>query len=590
MDNITQFKEYINFYKNQKNPGYAVLVTGEWGSGKTYQIKNTLNADEYYYISLFDLTSVEDIYASVFYKMSPIKAFTKGAAEGLSDSSLAIDTATFGLGKLIGKIANAVIKEDVKNDRVIVFDDIERCAVPINAILGVINKYIEHHNCNVIAIAHDEKIKDTFDESKEKVIGQTLKIEPNINEIFDYFIAADTSIEIHESIKNAILSTFIASNCRSMRILKHTLKDNSRLFECIETKYINNEVAMCEIFTFFTALSIAYRYGKLKESDMLSRSATSIKYYINKNKEGAVIPAIVQLNEIYKKNGILIDLSRNILQDETIINCFVKGHYDKNEISKDIEANEKFNPGKTEPWLNLINFDRHTADEVRDAICEIDKQLNALSVVEEGKILHIFNLKLLMVKIGVYPLNYDDIYKEFCRYLNKLLLNDLVGPYDPDSRFSNFRDSSFGHGYWIEKEYQKISKKMFSFAEHIKKKAQQKKFPQYKDEIITALKNTPLEFKKLVSSGYVGEGKYAYIEIMKYIKPQDFVEAWLNCHISHWQSICEGLDARYATGMLHNQLSGERKWIRRVNYLLMHRAKKYSGFDRLRIERLRIRY
>lgn len=159
MNNLTYFTTYINYYNTLIKPGYAVLVTGEWGSGKTHQIKNIFSENEMYYVSLFDISTVEDIYANVFYKMSPIKAFAKGAANGISDANVGIDAMTFGLGGIIGKVANAVIKEEVKTDKVIVFDDIERCSVDINSILGVINKYVEHHGCKVIAIAHDEKNK-----------------------------------------------------------------------------------------------------------------------------------------------------------------------------------------------------------------------------------------------------------------------------------------------------------------------------------------------------------------------------------------------------------------------------------------------
>ncbi|WP_234016116.1 P-loop NTPase fold protein, partial [Cronobacter dublinensis] len=175
MNNLQYFQEYIDYYKKIENPGYAVLVTGAWGSGKTYQIKKSLSEDEMYYVSLFDLTSVDAIYSTVFYKMSPAKAIARDTAKGMSDASIGSEAFTFGLGGILGKVANAIIKEEVKKDRVIVFDDIERCSVDINEILGVINKYVEHHGCKVIAIAHDDEIEGAFDKAKEKVIGQTLR-------------------------------------------------------------------------------------------------------------------------------------------------------------------------------------------------------------------------------------------------------------------------------------------------------------------------------------------------------------------------------------------------------------------------------
>ncbi|WP_352550474.1 hypothetical protein [Mesorhizobium australicum] len=31
-------KKYLDYYRTRKEPHYAVLVTGDWGTGKTYQV------------------------------------------------------------------------------------------------------------------------------------------------------------------------------------------------------------------------------------------------------------------------------------------------------------------------------------------------------------------------------------------------------------------------------------------------------------------------------------------------------------------------------------------------------------------------
>ena len=31
--------QYLDYYIKLENPGYAVMVTGDWGVGKTYQVK-----------------------------------------------------------------------------------------------------------------------------------------------------------------------------------------------------------------------------------------------------------------------------------------------------------------------------------------------------------------------------------------------------------------------------------------------------------------------------------------------------------------------------------------------------------------------
>ncbi|VDZ64918.1 Uncharacterised protein [Citrobacter freundii] len=59
-------QEYLNYYIQQNEPSYAVLITGDWGIGKTYQIMNVLPKEQVCYISLFGLSSTSEIYANVF--------------------------------------------------------------------------------------------------------------------------------------------------------------------------------------------------------------------------------------------------------------------------------------------------------------------------------------------------------------------------------------------------------------------------------------------------------------------------------------------------------------------------------------------
>jgi len=587
MDNIAQFGSYINYYKGVANPGYAVLITGEWGAGKTYQIKRILSEREIYYVSLFDITSVEAIYAAVFYKMSPIKAAAKDAAKGVGETSIGTDALTFGLGGIVGKLANAVIKESIKNDRVIVLDDIERCSVDINLILGVINKYIEHHGCRVIVIAHDEKIKNSFDNTKEKVFGQTLKVEPNIHEAFNHFMAEEVGKAMPVSIKSVVLNTFIVSGCASMRILKHSARDAQRLFENIDDRYIGNDRAMSEVFAFFTAMSISYRYGTLKDADLYDRVGTAVNYYVNKDE--VEIPEVVRLSELYKQKGMVIDFSSSILSDENLVNCLSKGYYDKNLINRDISFNRHFEQTHEELWRKLMNFDDLPKSEVDGTILLINEQLRSFSITDSGKLLHIFNMKLLMSLIGAHSLSYNDVEIEFRNYMQSLLKKDLFELNDASREFSVARDSSHGYGYWIKDDYRKYSNKMFGVVDHFNKCARRKKYPSYIEEIIRTMNESPQEFVNLISSGYSGQGKYAYIDVLNYIKPYRFVEVWLGSPVSHWGTIREGLEARYSTGALHSQLHSESLWIRQVNFILFNRASKLTGFDRLRIERLRCR-
>ncbi|MEM8290851.1 P-loop NTPase fold protein, partial [Morganella morganii] len=64
----SNLKNYLDYYTKLENPGYALLITGGWGSGKTYQINKYFERkkDDICYVSLFGINSIQDIYSSIF--------------------------------------------------------------------------------------------------------------------------------------------------------------------------------------------------------------------------------------------------------------------------------------------------------------------------------------------------------------------------------------------------------------------------------------------------------------------------------------------------------------------------------------------
>ncbi|ECH4369494.1 hypothetical protein FPS71_24880, partial [Salmonella enterica] len=120
---------------------------------------------------------------------------------------------TLALGPLVGNIANALIKEKVDNSKTIVFDDLERCSINLEDLFGAINKYVEHHGCKVIVIAHDDKLNDELTDKKEKIFGQVIKVTPDIEGAFNQFISKSKAPIAFEAIKDIIYKSFLASEC-----------------------------------------------------------------------------------------------------------------------------------------------------------------------------------------------------------------------------------------------------------------------------------------------------------------------------------------------------------------------------------------
>jgi hypothetical protein len=225
-------RDYIKYYKSLKSPGFAVLVTGEWGSGKTHQIRSLLPAKERYYVSLFGLSTKDEIYGALLAQMYPADVKAKKEAAFYSENKN-----FFGLplGGLFSAVINRSIRTKIDKSRIIVFDDFERSLIPQQTLLGVFNSLVEHEDCKVVIIAHDTKVTDNFSESKEKVIGHTVSVKPRTEEAFEYFSkqlnsTAQKNLTLHKSV---ILELFTFSGCKSLRILRYVLASIERFYDLL---------------------------------------------------------------------------------------------------------------------------------------------------------------------------------------------------------------------------------------------------------------------------------------------------------------------------------------------------------------------
>ena len=223
--------------------------------------------------------------------------------------------------------------EEIKNniqfkDMVICFDDLERCSIPINDLFGIINNLVEHCNCKVIILAdednigkvyantniemkyktllqgrrvvgnkaqsreqtsaEDNKIEEIgieelkvlnekvysenyiYKDIKEKVIGLSLKYNPDLEEEFDSIIKNTVSNELFSNMlverKEKILEYMEKCNNNNIRIMRVWLNNFERIFKIIY-KYYSEEKFFDEIFERFSIYSIrvACAIGKNKK-------------------------------------------------------------------------------------------------------------------------------------------------------------------------------------------------------------------------------------------------------------------------------------------------------------------------------------
>ncbi len=261
-------KAYCQFPHPQK---FALMLTGQWGSGKTTFIERITREfkasgiieEEPIRVSLYGMSDVSEISAALFQQVHPLlthKGTQLGGvlARSLAKKFLPLDVPDVDLSWLL---------KGAKG-RVVVFDDFERALLPPAAILGFINPMVEHDDCKVIVVADEEKIPDRkdFDLRKEKTIGRTLEYLADADAAFPIFLTEVDNIEAREYLQQSrdlVLQVFKDSQLNNLRLLKHAMWDFERLWGVIPAEYRQHAKGMGELLGCLLFSAIELRSGNL---------------------------------------------------------------------------------------------------------------------------------------------------------------------------------------------------------------------------------------------------------------------------------------------------------------------------------------
>ena len=580
-----QLVEYLKYYQTCTAPGFAVLVTGAWGTGKTFQVQAALPKTSRHYISLFGLKTAEEIHAEVAAAMDPTLAGLKKALNATTQMGNAAPNAW----KLTGassSLINSLIKTRTKNDKTIIFDDLERCSLPIRETLGVINQYVEHFGCRVVVIAHDEKLTIDFLEAKEKVFGQTIFAEPQIDAAFTSFcesVRSKARTDFLLKHKQQILSIFEQSGATSLRILKHVMEDITRLFDTLSTKHLGKIDAGSELLLLFCALDIETREG-LTESDLRDRKRTEVMYRVGSPKGSTPeTPRLVKSNQKYPN----VDLNSELLADDVLVNVLIKGVYDSGEIGASLDRSIYFTPPSELPvWRVVMSFDELDDGIVQAAQTSMESEFQNRKFSEPGEILHVFALKLMMAENGVTPDALEQV-RDQC----KLYISDAVSAGTLPSRPNNWRwedehsHGYGGYGYWLTEKTGPFLNELHDDLNKGRVLAFNLTIPQIIADILDLTKNDGHLLYLKLNATHVGSGDYTYLPVLHHIAVSDFYDAWMSAPKNQWRYITNAIKSRATAARNGIGLDDEFAWYGDLNSFMTKAAENLSGFEALRITR-----
>ena len=194
--------ESILDYIRSDYTDYAIMLNGEWGSGKTYFWNNKikpkiesmqLNGRRYtaIYMSLYGISNLEEISKKIFIETTQLmdknlkKYMDASGVKNIPEyAKTGLDMANFfGVTQNGDRINYGEFFST--DDKVLCFDDLERANVDVIDILGYINNFVEHDHIKTIIICNEKelstKLKNSNLEMKTFIATYLLDKENKLN-------------------------------------------------------------------------------------------------------------------------------------------------------------------------------------------------------------------------------------------------------------------------------------------------------------------------------------------------------------------------------------------------------------------------
>lgn len=599
-DNNDHIKEAVEYYKTIRQPGYALLITGDWGVGKTHLLHTLLPWDtkqkEAYYVSLFGLKSADEVMGELFAQINPTKAkfqkYMNQAASVLGGANF--HGVPISALPILANVVLSYVKNDFDKKTPIIFDDLERSLMKENEILGIVNYFVEHAKCNVIAIAFDKKLVKKFKEGKEKIFGSTLQVMPNIPVNIEYMIDEIKNKKVSRVIaenKQGLLEITYENECKSLRILKGSIFDVVRLLEKLESKHFENKMAIQETISLVFSLSLALRRNMIEAEDLKNRSTKLLHYEIrrvnSKTEDSEKFDKFVSLQLRHK--GISLD--SQILTDNTLIDILARCRFEKSEIIDNIECSPLFQSvGSLEPWKQLINFDSISYESAKKAISKIEKEIEDRSIVDAGIFLHTIALLFMLSKHGEIKKDKRTILREGKKYIDDLLeAGRLMPSYLEETKNAVSDWAAFGHAYWIEEAYQQEFKKIKIYLSRAADTAARRSFLKLSEELIELMQTDSKKFSRLIARYSDESGIYSELPVFQDLAPEKFIKNWSQVFAdpAALRQVKYAFERRYNSFTLskNGPLYAELTWLKKVLAVMNKEIEAKKGLERYRLQR-----
>ncbi len=563
-----QVSDYLDFYCGLEHPSYAVLLKGQWGCGKSHFISKyqSDNRDKkFVYISLYGLNSVSQIDDALFQSVNPRLGSDSLRAVGrLASSSL---KSTVGIDVTSGR---QYLKQHLTKTKgkILIFDDLERCKMPAQEVLGYINAFVEHDKRHVIILAEDSKVEDEeYPKVKEKLIGQEFEIQTSINEAFKSFCMNVEDLCCREHLeKNTFLLEIILQESKqtNLRTLKKIVQDFEYIFRNLPEEAQEATGLLEEILIVLAMLSLEIRSANISSEQIPSFFHSSILDQDNNSPF------------VHRKKYLLYNSYTPVLGVELWKEFFSSGFFTQEKLNEAVFNSSHFQDKNTPDWIKLWHAVDATDEEFESRKEIVLESLSRQVYKEEPVILHVFGLFLWMSKKGINKDSSKQVLQKFTDYVDKLVEEKSLTFLKDGDNFDSEAHFSLAYFGREEEEFQEF----VNYLNQKKQEVAEESFPIQAEELMNIMESDTRLFEQMLVLSNSEVQKYFSIPILKYIKPIRFMDALDKS--KDQRTVVSAFERRYEFSEYNKILLDELPWLEDVKVLLerevIDREGKISGW------------
>lgn len=454
--NNSLISAFLDCYFGLENPPlYAVMIKGGWGSGKTWFINKEMEKHkelgrEFLRVSLYGLTSAKEIEYEFFRQLHPILASKKMAlvskvAKGFLRGTIRFDLDGDGTDDGSAKVGvpDLNLQENLNSagGRILVFDDLERCSIPIADLLGFINFYVENCGHKVVIVANEDEIlrgfkgtsdnaekqnsvageggADKYLRTKEKLVGKTFEVQTVVNDALLVFINElnPKSRDLLLRHSDVVIDVFEKSKYLNLRYLRQSLFDFSLLIDVLQPRAQEKEDLIEELLCTHFALSFELKSGRLVVDDINKSIRSGMEFAYGET--GRQLLADMESKYAPRQP------TRSSISGRSWKDILGRGFLDAEKINEQVNYSQHFIEEWTPEWVKLWHGRLLEDDEFDSIICNVERKFSSGGYAEIGVIRHVVGMLLHYAEHDFGALSKSEIVNFAKSNINSLLQKDL---------------------------------------------------------------------------------------------------------------------------------------------------------------------